>query len=176
MRVLMDSCVCTLTAVAESPTMAGDMFSVFFTNPFVSVLHDVFCDAGFHLFNSPLHRRVDHLPVSLHVYNGPAFRCCFVEPFLQAADAGIAVISPFSVAIGMVNVEGESRPRSGRGPLQHLQVAIRVAESGDGAAADVLVDPNRLASLVVNEAYLGYARRAARIQMNPSSSPLPRSR
>jgi hypothetical protein len=36
-------------------------------------------------------------------------------------------------------------------PLEHLQVAIRVAEGGDGAAADVLLAADGFSRLVVYE-------------------------
>ena len=36
-------------------------------------------------------------------------------------------------------------------PLQHLQITIRVAEGGDGAAADMLVDADGFACFVVDE-------------------------
>ena len=42
-------------------------------------------------------------------------------------------------------------PLAGRGPFQHLQVAVGVAEREDRAAADELVDADRLAGLVVDE-------------------------
>ena len=47
--------------------------------------------------------------------------------------------------------ERKARPLPGSGPLQHLQVAVGVAEGGDGPTADVLVDADRLAFLVVDE-------------------------
>ena len=46
-----------------------------------------------------------------------------------------------------------------RGPLQHFEIAIRVAERSNLAAADVLVDANRLAGFVVDE--ISVSNRAA---------------
>ena len=51
----------------------------------------------------------------------------------------------------MVNVERQSRTLSCSCPLQHLQVAIRVAKCGDGASADLCMYSYRLAVLVVIE-------------------------
>lgn len=51
----------------------------------------------------------------------------------------------------MVDVEAEARAAAGGRPLEHLQVAIGVAECGNGAAADVLLDGDGLAVLVVEE-------------------------
>src|SRR5438045_9633573 len=47
--------------------------------------------------------------------------------------------------------QGESRAWTGSRPFQHLLVAIGVAERRDRAAADVFVDANRLAALIVDE-------------------------
>ena len=38
----------------------------------------------------------------------------------------------------------EARAAAGRGPLQHLQVAVRIAEGEDRAAADEAVDADGL--------------------------------
>ena len=40
-------------------------------------------------------------------------------------------------------------------PLQHLLIAIRVAERGDGPATDVRVNADRFSGLVVDEVNLG---------------------
>jgi len=101
--------------------------------------------------------RINDHPVSLHVDNCPAFRLCFVEAFVEAAKAGFSVVGPFALGIGVVDVERESRPLSGSGPLQHLQVTVAVAERGNGSPADLLLDGNRLAFLVVIEVELGPA-------------------
>ena len=101
--------------------------------------------------------RVNDLPVLLHVDNRPAFRLCFVEAFVEAANAGLSVVGPFALGIRMVDVKREPRPLSGSRPLQHLQVAVGVAERGNGSPADLLVDGNRLAFLVVKEVEFGQA-------------------
>ncbi|MNF07181.1 hypothetical protein D3C80_2073080 [compost metagenome] len=49
----------------------------------------------------------------------------------------------------MVYQAHEARAFAGGGPLQHLQVAIGVAEGQDGATADDGVDAFRLAGAIV---------------------------
>ena len=61
-------------------------------------------------------------------------------------------------------MQPETAPVAGqRRPLQHLEVAVGVAEGGDGAPADVRVDTDRLAGLVVDEVH----RRQAEKQRHP---------
>src|SRR5262245_63116272 len=47
--------------------------------------------------------------------------------------------------------EREALPRPRRGVLEHLQVAVGIAEGGERPAADDLLDVDRLAFLVVDE-------------------------
>ena len=54
-----------------------------------------------------------------------------------------------------MNEKGKAGAAACHGPLQHLQIAIRVAERGDGAAADPALDGDGLAFLVVDELDLG---------------------
>jgi hypothetical protein len=53
-----------------------------------------------------------------------------------------AIVGVFARGIVVVDVEAEAQAAAGAGVLQHLQVTIGVAEGRDGAAADVLVDPD----------------------------------
>ena len=53
-------------------------------------------------------------------------------------------------------IASEARSVAGRGPLQHLLVAVGVAEREDGPAADEAVDAHRLAGTVVDELDLGF--------------------
>jgi len=55
----------------------------------------------------------------------------------------------------MMNEETETWPRAASDPLQHLKIAIRIAESSNGTAADKLIDPDRLVSVIVIEIQLG---------------------
>ena len=87
----------------------------------------------------PLSSGEDNPPVPLHVHNCPASLLCFVEALVETTDARFSVIGPFALAIGVVDVECESRALSGSGPLQHLQVTVGVAERCNGSSADLLV-------------------------------------
>ena len=68
------------------------------------------------------------------------------------------VIRPLAIGIGVVHIQREAPAFAGRSPLQHLQVAIGIAESGDRTAADMLVDGHRLALLVIDEIEFGKTR------------------
>src|SRR5512146_2694940 len=50
-----------------------------------------------------------------------------------------------------MNDQCEAWSRSSHGPLQHLQITVRVAERSDRATSDVLLDADRLARLVIDE-------------------------
>src|SRR5690349_25096802 len=45
----------------------------------------------------------------------------------------------------------ETRARPRRGPLEHLEVAVGVAERGDGPPADHLVNADRFTGVVIDE-------------------------
>ena len=68
------------------------------------------------------------------------------------SDVGLAVVGVFALGVGVMDDQRRSagrRPQ--RRPLQHFEIAVGVAERGDRAAADVLVDADGLAGLVVDE-------------------------
>lgn len=70
---------------------------------------------------------------------------------------GLAVVGPFAHGIGVMNDEGKTRTCATSGPLQHLEVAVRIAKGRNGAAADMMIDPDWLAGFVVDEVQLGQA-------------------
>ena len=51
----------------------------------------------------------------------------------------------------MVHIKTKPRAATGGSPLHHLQIAIEITERGNRAAADVLVDADRVARTVINE-------------------------
>jgi hypothetical protein len=55
----------------------------------------------------------------------------------------------------VVHQQSETRARARRRPLQHLEIAVRIAEGEYRPPADVLVDADGLAGLVVDEVDLG---------------------
>ena len=72
-------------------------------------------------------------------------RVRLVERLVELADVRRAVVGPFALGVGVVDEPHEARARSGRGPLEHLLIAVGVAEGEDRAAADEAVDADRLA-------------------------------
>src|SRR5262247_3621495 len=89
--------------------------------------------------------REDLLPVRLHVDHRPVALPGFVERLVEPADVRVPVIGIFALGIGVMNNAHETGTRPGGGPLQHLQVAVRIAESENRVAADEAVDADRLA-------------------------------
>ena len=86
-----------------------------------------------------------------------------------------AVVRKLARPIVVVHEEGEACSRAGRGPLQHLQVAVRVAKGGNGPPANAALDADRLTFLVVHQvdsASLTSTGRPSRIS-NFSLPPLP---
>jgi hypothetical protein len=90
---------------------------------------------------------IDRLPVVFHARNGPASGFCFVEALVELADVGLAVIGSFALGSGVMDGEAESWAAACGGSLQHLEVAIGVAEGGNRASADMTLDAHRLALL-----------------------------
>ena len=74
---------------------------------------------------------------------------------LSSDRRGVAIVGVFAFGVGVMDDQAEARAAAHRGPLQHFEIAVGVAERGDRAAADVLVDADRLAGLVVDEVDLG---------------------
>ena len=69
------------------------------------------------------------LPVVLHVDDGPALLRGLVERLVELADVRSAIVGIFALGVGVVDDEAEPRrPCSPGRPLQHLQVAVGVAE------------------------------------------------
>jgi hypothetical protein len=86
----------------------------------------------------------------LHINNCPVLSLGFIEPLLMPPDGRLAIGGPFPLTVGTMNGETESRPRTSAGPLEHLQIAVRIAECGDGTAADEFLNTDSLAILIVN--------------------------
>jgi hypothetical protein len=70
------------------------------------------------------------------------------------ADAGCAVVRPFALPVGVMDVEAKPRALSAGRPLQYLKVTVGIAKGRNRAASDVLLDGERLAFLVVEEVQL----------------------
>src|ERR1700754_2925122 len=107
-----------------------------------------FCDRPARLLRL---EREHLLPVLLHVDEGPAFRPGLVPCLVELSDLRWPVVGVFARGVRVVHDAGKARARACRGPLQHLQIAVGVAESEDRAAADEAVDAYRLAGPVIDE-------------------------
>ena len=75
----------------------------------------------------------------------------------EPADRGLAVVGLLALGVGVVDDQPEARASPAVVHSQHLQVAVGVAERGDRAPADELLDADRLARLVVDEVELRQA-------------------
>src|SRR6185295_2132714 len=85
----------------------------------------------------------------------PPARLRGLQAFIEPADTRGAVVGPLAIGVGMVYVETEARARAGRRPLEHLQVAVRVAEGRDRPSPDGGLDADGLPRPVVDEVDLG---------------------
>src|SRR5215470_18010615 len=97
----------------------------------------------------------DRAPVAFHVDHSPATGSGFVERSVELAHVRLPVVGPFALGIGVVHEPGEARAAAIHGPLQHLQVAVGVAEGEDRTPPDETVDADRLARPVIDELDLG---------------------
>src|ERR1700735_993235 len=75
--------------------------------------------------------RKHRLPILLHVDDGPTLYHRLVERLIELADFGIPIVGVFARRIGMVDEAGEAQPLSRHGPLQHLKIAVGIAERED---------------------------------------------
>src|SRR5580692_3478685 len=79
------------------------------------------------------------LPILLHIDDGPALCLRFIPCLVELADFGLPVVGVFALRIGVVHEPGKARPASRHGPLQHLQIAIGIAEGKDRPPPDEAV-------------------------------------
>src|SRR4051794_32982414 len=83
--------------------------------------------------------RVYHLPVVLHADDRPAAFHGLVPGLVEAADRRLAVVGPFALRVVVMDEPHVAGAISRRRPLQHLLVAVRIAEREIWAAADEAV-------------------------------------
>ena len=79
------------------------------------------------------------------------------SPRASAPMLDVTVVGPLALGVGVVDDHAETRAGSRRRPLEHLEVAVGVAERRDRPAADQLLDSDRFAGLVVHVVDLGKA-------------------
>lgn len=81
--------------------------------------------------------RVNDPPVALHIDNRPIFGFGLEERFVQSVDVGVLIVVPFVPSIGVVDQQCESPAFSVGGSLEHLQIAVGIAEGCNRATPDV---------------------------------------
>src|SRR5690606_30443774 len=106
--------------------------------------------------------RKDRLPVVLHGDDDPAFRPGGIQRLVEPADVAVAVVGELALGVVVVHDQPQASAIGARGPLQHLQIAVGVAEGRDRPAADELVDRDRLAGAVVEKIHLRSAHQDRR--------------
>src|SRR5215204_7543810 len=94
------------------------------------------------------------LPVSLHIHHGPVIHGSGIQRLVESAKVRFAIVCVFAFGVGVMNEKAKAYSTAHGRPLQHFEVAIRVAKGGDRTAPDVLVDADRLASLVIDQVHL----------------------
>src|SRR5262245_80204 len=91
----------------------------------------------------------DFLPVGFHADDGPGLGLCLVPGLVQLGDVRGSVVGVLARRIVVMHEQREAPPGARGGELQHLEVAVGVAECGQRPTADDLLDVDRLAFLVV---------------------------
>jgi hypothetical protein len=92
----------------------------------------------------------DGLPVVLHADEQPATLLGERQFLAQPSDLGVSGIGVFAPGVVVKHQHLQVGTFPAVSVLQHLDVAVGVTESGDRATADVLIDADRFAVLVVN--------------------------
>jgi hypothetical protein len=96
----------------------------------------------------------DAVPVVLHVGHNPFIHCRGIEGFVEATEGCVSVVGVFAFRVGVMDNQAKAGTASHRRPLQHFQITVGIAERGDRPAADMFVDADWLAGLVVDEIHL----------------------
>src|SRR5262249_45820671 len=97
------------------------------------------------------------LPVLLHVHDCPALSLGLVECLVEPSDVRGTVVGPLALGVGVMHEAHEAQTAAGGCPLQHLVVAVGVAESKQRPPANKFVDVDWLAGFVVDEVDLWQA-------------------
>src|ERR1700733_12364623 len=98
------------------------------------------------------------VPVVLHVHHSPTPRRGFSQRHLQLAHAR-RIVRELADRVRMVYEQSKAGPITRGGPLQHLQIAVRVTKRRNGPAPDVHVDAHRLADVIVHKIQLWQPRK-----------------
>ncbi len=93
----------------------------------------------------------DHLPIFLHAHDCPALGDGFVPSDVELLQFVCAVVRELARGIVVMHEEREARAGAGRRPLEHLEIAVGVAECGNRAPPDSRLDADGLPFLVVDQ-------------------------
>src|SRR6266550_662177 len=116
----------------------------FFASPFAPVK----------FWSSVLLERKDGLPIVFHADHRPVILLRFGhERVTERADLRLCAVGKLAHRVIVMHEHHQARAVASLRPLQHLLIAVRVAERGDGTAADVRVDTDWFAGLVVDEVH-----------------------
>jgi hypothetical protein len=74
------------------------------------------------------------LPVDFHVDNRPFAFAGRYEGRVEASDGRLLVVGELALGVGVVNDSAKAQAAAHRCPLQHLEIAVGIAEGEDGAA------------------------------------------
>src|SRR5262245_42322476 len=94
-------------------------------------------------------------PVVLHADDRPALGQRLVPALAERLQLVGAIVCVLARRIVVMNEEREAWTTAVPRPLQHLQVAIGVAERGNRPTADPALNADRLAFFVVDEIHFG---------------------
>ena len=88
-------------------------------------------------FKSLMLERVDAFPVIFHIDDRPAFNLGFVESLVETSDLRFAVIGPFALGVGVVNIEAEAgaRRRPSIAASEDRRRSCRTRQWGGGRCA-----------------------------------------
>src|SRR5260370_18638482 len=99
---------------------------------------------------TPLFKREDAFPIVLHVDNGPSIQRCGVQGLVEAPERRVPIVRVFALHVGMMDDQAEAGATRHRCPLQHFDIAVGIAESGDRGAAAILTSTYRRPGLAVD--------------------------
>jgi hypothetical protein len=82
------------------------------------------------------------MSTTVHLFRAAASRAASRRP------KRFSIVGVFPLRVGVVDDQAEARAAAPHGgPLQHLKIAVGIAEGGNGTLPDILIDANRLSIL-----------------------------
>src|SRR6478735_4496834 len=84
--------------------------------------------SSFFMIVPSLFERENFLPVGLHADDDPVLGFRFVPCLVELADVRVAVVGELALGVVVMHDQRQVAPFAGSGDLQHLQVAVGIAE------------------------------------------------